>query len=132
MTDAPLVEIIVDFQDPNASHDQQEKLTQNLLQQLRGLDDVEVDRLTDPHPPDGSRGGAFLWGLLQAKVSYDNIKTVLGFVGDRLGNKPLKVKVKRADGQEIELEASSRAELEAAADIAERFAQLGTPATPGN
>jgi hypothetical protein len=123
MTDAPLVEIIVDFQDPSASDDQQEKVTQNLYQQLRGLDNIEVDRVTDPNPPDGNRGGAFLWGLLQAKASYDSIKTVLGFVGDRLGDKPIKVKVKLANGQEIELEASSRVELDAAADIAERFAQ---------
>jgi ferric-dicitrate binding protein FerR (iron transport regulator) len=116
MTDASQVEIPVeiffDFQDASASDDQQETTTQNLYQQLRKLDDIEVERVADPNPPEGNRGAAFLWGLLQAKVSYDSVKAMFGFMGDRLGNKPIKVKVKRADGQEIELEASSRVELD--------------------
>jgi hypothetical protein len=127
MTAISTVQITFDFQAIDSSDDQQEKLTQNLYQQLvsleRSLEDVEINRVEDPNPPDGNRGAAFLWGLLQAKVSYDSIKTVCGFVGDRLGNKPIKVKAKFADGREIDIEASSRVELDAAAETIERLSQ---------
>jgi hypothetical protein len=45
----------------------------------------------------------------------------LGFVGDRLGNKPIKIKVKLADGREMEIEASSREELRAAEETIARL-----------
>ncbi len=49
-------------------------------------------------------------GVLTTEVSVENIKKVLGFIGDRLGDKPMIIKVKVGD-QEVEIEAKSRQEL---------------------
>jgi glucose-6-phosphate dehydrogenase assembly protein OpcA len=48
--------------------------------------------------------------LLQAEVSFKSIKAFVGFLGDRLADKPVKVKVKVGD-KETEIEAKSRQEL---------------------
>ncbi|PSB22043.1 hypothetical protein C7B65_01095 [Phormidesmis priestleyi ULC007] len=124
MTIAPNVELTFTFQDPDLSPEKQEKLTQTLWQQMRSLEGVKVDRVADPNPPEGNRAlGAFLWGLLQAEVSVASLKNLFGFVGDRLGNKPIKIKAKFADGREIELEVSSREELAAAEETIKRLSQ---------
>jgi hypothetical protein len=118
------IELTIDFQDAT-NPDKQEKLTQNLWQQMRDIQGVKVDRMADPNPPEGSRAiGAFLWGLLQAEVSKESVKTVFGFLGDRLGDKPIKGKAKFSDGREFEFEASSRAELLAAEETIQRLAQI--------
>ncbi|MGV0026633.1 hypothetical protein [Phormidesmis priestleyi] len=114
----------IDFQD-ETNPEKQEKLTQNLWQQMRNIQGVKIDRISDPNPPEGSRAiGAFLWGLLQAEVSKESVKTLFGFLGDRLGDKPIKGKAKFSDGREFEFEASSRAELLAAEETIQRLAQI--------
>ncbi|KAM3089620.1 hypothetical protein ACKFKG_33305 [Phormidesmis sp. 146-35] len=124
MTTAPKIELTITFQDPDASPEKQEKLTQTLLQQMRSLEDVNVDRVTDPNPPEGSRAvGSFLWGLLKAEASVASLRTLFGFLGDRMGNKPIKIKAKFADGREVELEASSREELAAAEETIKRLSR---------
>jgi hypothetical protein len=61
--------------------------------------------------------------LLQAKVGLDGVKGLIGFLDDRFGNKPIKIKVKFADGRECEIEASSRAELLAAEQTINRLSK---------
>ena len=87
------------------------------------MDGVKVDRVPDPNPPEGSKAMfSFLWGLLQAEVSVASIKNLFGFLGDRIGNKPIKIKAKFGDGREFEVEASSREELLAAEETIKRLA----------
>ncbi|KAM3113607.1 hypothetical protein [Phormidesmis sp. 146-33] len=118
------IELTIDFQDSTKA-EKQEKLTQTLWEQMKKMPGVKVDRVSDPNPPDGSRAiGAFLWGLLQAEVSVESVKTLFGFLGDRLGDKPIKGKAKFPDGREFEFEASSRAELLAAEETIQRLAQI--------
>ena len=109
MTDQ--IELTIDFQD-STSIAKQEKLTQTVWEQIKKMPGVKVDRVVDPNPPEGSRAiGAFLWGLLQAEVSTKSVKTVFGFLGDRLGDKPIKGKAKFSDGREFEFEAIATATL---------------------
>jgi hypothetical protein len=122
MSESQIISLTIEFTDPNLDDDRQEALTQSLYQDMRELPGVTVDRVEDQTEETGRRGaGAFLWGLLQAKVGLDGVKSLLGFVGDRLGNKPIKIKVKLADGREMEIEASSREELRAAEETIARL-----------
>lgn len=124
MSTAPKLELTLSFQDAE-SPEKQEKLTQTLWQQMRQIDGVKVDRVSDDNPPEGSRTfGAFLLGLLKATVTLDGLKSLFGFLGDRLGNKPIKIKAKFADGREVELEASSREELALAEETLMRLSQM--------
>lgn len=124
MSTAPKLELTLSFQDAE-SPEKQEKLTQTLWQQMRQIDGVKVDRVSDDNPPEGSKTfGAFLLGLLKATVTLDGLKSLFGFLGDRLGNKPIKIKAKFADGREVELEASSREELALAEETLMRLSQM--------
>ena len=123
MTDSPNVELTIAFTDSELDSEELNDQAQNLLEQLRDLDEVEtVDRVVDPNPPMGNKaGGGFLVGLLTTQVNPANFKKLGAFLGDRLGNKPIKLKVKAPDGREMELEASSQAEFDYAYQKAQDF-----------
>ena len=118
-----LVSLELDFQD-DAPEATQEKLTVSLYQQLQKVPGLKVDRVAEV-APDGSRSsGRFLWGLLQAEVGIPGIKDLFGFLGDRLGDKPIVIKAKFADGRVFEVTAHSRAELAAGRETLEMMAKF--------
>jgi hypothetical protein len=55
--------------------------------------------------------------VLTAEVSIKNVKGFLSFLGDRLGDKPMKISIKAGD-KEVNIEAKSRQELLEAERIA--------------
>ena len=118
-----LVSLELDFQD-DAPEATQEKLTVSLYQQLQKVPGLKVDRVAEV-ASDGSRSsGRFLWGLLQAEVGIPGIKDLFGFLGDRLGDKPIVIKAKFADGRVFEMTAHSRAELAAGRETLEAMAKI--------
>lgn len=102
--------------------EERDEQAQQLLTELRQMDEVEtVDRILDPNPPEGNKAiGGFLVGLLMAEVSVANAKKLMGFLGDRLSNKPIELSVE-ANGKKLSVKASSREELEAAIKAAKDF-----------
>jgi len=119
MTDARTVQLTFAVNDPELDDEERQEIAQKLLRQLKQLDEVEkVGRAEDSNLEEGSRSVlATLVGVLTAEVSVENVKKVLGFVGDRLSDKPIIIKVKVGE-QEVEIEAKSRKELEEAEKVA--------------
>ena len=116
------VELTVGFNDPNLDCEERAAQAQTLWAELQDREEVEaLGRVPDPNPPEGNKGGSFLMGLLTAEVSLANVRKLLGFLGERLGNKPIKLKVKAPDGRELELEASSQDEFNFAYQKAQDF-----------
>ena len=122
MTETSNVKLTIAFNDPDLDSEELEEQAQNLLAQLRCLDEIEtVDRVLDPNPPVGNKAvGGILVGLLTAQVNKENAQKVIGFLGDRLGNKAIELEVE-ANGKKLKVKASSREELEAAIEAAQRF-----------
>lgn len=122
MTDASNVKLTIAFNDPDLDAEEKDEQVQNLLTQMKELDEVEaVNRVLDPNPPEGNKAlGGILVGLLTAEVSPANIKALFGFLGDRLGNKPIELEVE-ANGKKLKVKASSQAELKAAIEAAQKF-----------
>ena len=116
------IKLTIAFNDSNLDNDELEAQAQNLLAQMRDLDEVEtVDRVLDPNPPKGNKAiGGMLVGLLTAQVNLANAQKLLGFLGDRLGNKTIELEVE-ANGKKLKVKASSREELEAAIAAAQKF-----------
>ena len=112
MTDDYTIQFTFAIDDPELDDDRRLKIATNLLQELRGLDEVEkADRAEYLNPePGGKLGFATLIGVLTAEVSIKNIKTFLAFLGDRLGDKPIELTVKVGD-KEVSIKAKSRQEL---------------------
>lgn len=123
MTDVLNVKLIIGFNDPDLDDEEKNEQAQKLLQEIRELDEIEVaELLPDPNPPAGNKAfGGILAGFLMAEVSPANLKKLFGFLSDRFGNKPMKLKVKATDGRELEIEASSKEEFEYIKQQAEEF-----------
>ncbi len=123
MTNAPNVELLIQFDDPALDLDERDAEVQKLLNQMKQMDEVEeVNRVLDPNPPEGNKAlGGFLVGMLMAEVSPKNIKTLFQFLGDRLGGKQIEMIVKAPDGRELNIKASSQAEFEFARQQAQEF-----------
>jgi hypothetical protein len=122
MTTHANVRLTIAFNDPELDLEEQDEQAQQLLTELKQMDEVEtVDRVLDPNPPEGNKAiGGFLVGLLTAEASVDNAKKLMGFLGDRLSNKPIELSVE-ANGKKLSVKASSREELEAAIKAAQDF-----------
>lgn len=116
------IKFTIAFNDPDLDSEELEEQAQNLLNQMRELDEVEtVDRVLDPNPPAGNKAvGAILVGLLTAQVNKENARNLLCFLGDRLGNKPIELEVE-VNGKKLKVKASSQAELMAAIEAAQKF-----------
>ena len=122
MTPDSNVKFTIAFNDPNLDSDELEAQAQNLLAQMRDLDEIEtVDRVLDPNPPKGNKAiGGILVGLLTAQVNKENAQKLMGFLGDRLSSKPIELEVE-ANGKKLKVKASSQAELEMAIAAAQKF-----------
>ncbi|MGI0488190.1 hypothetical protein ACN4EK_22340 [Pantanalinema rosaneae CENA516] len=107
------IELTLRLCDPEADEEELDRKVRSLRNELADMDEVAaVERIADPNIPEHSKaGGNFLIDLLRVDISPANCLKVLTFLGDRLGNKPLKLKVKTPSGKELELEASSREEF---------------------
>jgi len=98
------------------------KLAKQLLPELRDLDEVvRADRTEDLNPEANSKPGfATVIGFLTAVITFENLTKFIEWLSDRLKDKPIKLSVKVGD-EEINLEASSRQELEELERIALRL-----------
>lgn len=118
----PSINITIKFNDPDLEPEEQEQQVQRLMTELKQMDEVEtVDHVLDPNPPEGNKAlGGFLAGLLVTEVNVANAKKLMGFLGDRLGGKPIEMTVE-ANGKKLVVKAHSREELEAAIKAAKDF-----------
>ena len=116
------IKLAIAFNDPDLEPEERDEQAQRLLAELKQVDEVEsVERMLDPNPPEGNKSlGGFLVGMLLAEVNPANGKKLLGFLGDRLGGKPIELSVE-ANGRKLTVKAHSREELEAAIKAAQDF-----------
>ncbi|MEH2146092.1 hypothetical protein [Nostoc sp.] len=89
------VQITIALQEPDLDDDELQAQTQRLLQQMLELDEVEDASLfREAEAPVGSKSLTGLAvGWLTAQVNAKNIKALMGFLGDRLGNKTIELEI---------------------------------------
>lgn len=122
MTANSNIKFTITFNDPDLDAEEKDEQAQRLIAELKEIDEVDtVGRVLDPNPPEGNKAlGGFLAGLLMAEVNVANAKKLMGFLGDRLGGKPIELAVE-ANGKKLTVKAHSREELEAAIKAAQDF-----------
>jgi hypothetical protein len=116
------VKLTLNFNDPDSGAEERDEQVQQILNELKQMDEVEsVGRVLDPNPPGGNKAlGGFLAGLLMAEINVANAQKLMGYLGDRLGGKPIELSVE-ANGKKLTVKAHSREELEAAIKAAQDF-----------
>ncbi len=122
MTDQQTIQFTFAVNDPELDDEERQEIAQKLLRELRQLDEVEnADFAKDSKLEPGAKSVlATIVGVLTAEVSIENIQKVLGFIGDRIPNKPVVIQVKVGE-QEVEIEAKSRKQLEDAQRVARQL-----------
>ena len=110
--DETIIKFTFGLDNPELEDEERLKFSKKLLRELRDLDEVErADRTEDLAPEAGSKPGfATLIGTLTAEVGLKNIKGFLGFLGDRLQDKPIKGSIAVGENK-VEFEVKSRQEL---------------------
>lgn len=114
------VKLTITLKDSNLDEEELDEITQNLLHQMSELEEVKVERVLDPSPPERCKGAGFLVGMLTAEVNAKNIKAALGFLSDRLSGKTIEMEVE-ANGRKLKVKTSSQQELLAAIQAAQQF-----------
>lgn len=113
------VKLMIVFVDPELEPEELDEQAQRFMAELK--DEIEMKRVFDPHPPEGNKSlGGFLVGLLISEVNVENAKKLMGFMGDRLGGKPIEFTVE-GNGKKLSVKANSREELELAIKAAQEF-----------
>ncbi|NEQ33461.1 MAG: hypothetical protein F6K04_21105 [Leptolyngbya sp. SIO4C5] len=89
--------------DDAMSKAQQEAFTEMLFRELNGFDEVErVERVADPEVPTGGMGAQWLWSVLTAEVTVENIGKLAKEVQERLPGKPIEFSIEaNADGKKV-------------------------------
>ncbi|MDJ0899879.1 MAG: hypothetical protein QNJ55_13830 [Xenococcus sp. MO_188.B8] len=110
--DEKIIQFTFGLNEPELEDEERLKISKKLLRELRNLDEVErADRTEDLNPEAGSKPGfATLMGTLTAQVSFNHILGFLSFLGDRLGDKPIKGSI-AVGNNKVEFEVKSRQEL---------------------
>ena len=121
MSENSIIKFTIAFNDPDLDSEERDEQAQRFMNELKQMDEVEVDRVLDPNPPEGNKAvGAILVGLLTTQVNKENAQKLMGFLGDRLGGKPIELSIE-ANGKKLTVKAHSREELEAAIKAAQDF-----------
>ena len=121
MSENSNIKFTIAFNDPDLDSEERDEQAQRFMNELKQMDEVDVNRVLDPNPPEGNKAiGGMLVGLLTAQVSPINAQKLMGFLGDRLGNKAIELEVE-ANGKKLKVKASSQAELMAAIEAAQKF-----------
>ncbi|MEH1814331.1 MAG: hypothetical protein V7L09_18150 [Nostoc sp.] len=115
------VKLTIALSNSDLDAEEQEREARNLLREIKDLDVESAELVAATEIPQGAKSvGGFLVGVLQAEVSLANFKKLLGFLGDRLGNKTIELEVE-ANGKKLKVKASSQEELNAAIEQAQKF-----------
>jgi hypothetical protein len=124
MTEQANVQIAIAIQNTDLDNEELQEATQNLREQIEESEIVEtVDLVAVAKAPEGSKAfGGFILGLLVTEVNPANLKKFMGFLSDRLGDKPIELALKTPDGRELNLKASSRQEFEFVLQKAQEWA----------
>jgi hypothetical protein len=122
MNSSNLIALTITFIDPDLTSEELDDEVVQLLGELSDRSDIEsVDRVRDPNPPDGNKSvGGFLTGLLKAEVNPANALKVLGYLGDRLGNKQISFEAE-VNGTKMKVSAYSQEEAKFAMGQIEEF-----------
>lgn len=115
MEDSTIAQFTFGLDAPDVEERERLQFARQLLPELRQADAVErADRLEDVISEEGAKGFATLAGWLTAEVSVKNITGFLTWMGGRVADKPVKMKVKVGD-REVELETDKLTDPEATA-----------------
>ena len=116
------IALTITFTDPELTAAERNEQAVWLLKELGDNRDIEkVERVRDPHPPEGNKsGGGFLVGVLTAEITGAAIQKVFHSLRSRLSKQHIVVEVE-VNGVKMKVEASTPMEVVICLQEAEAF-----------
>ncbi len=101
------VQVTITLSDPQLKDEELQEAVENLQLELKEVEGVtEADLIPLQQALSDSKGiGGFVLGMLKALVSPKNLKTLVGFLGNNLFGRTVKIKAE-GNGKILELELS--------------------------
>lgn len=124
MTSQSNIEITISLVDASLSDEELQEEVENLLPQLEEVDGVEQVNLVpvEQAPPNSKALGGYLLGTLKTLVDVARVKPLFDFLGRMVRPKPVtKMSVKKSDGTELTIEASTPEDFDRAYQKAQEF-----------
>ena len=115
-------QVTITLLDPQLKDEALQEATQNLKLELEEVQGVTESSLipVEQAPPNSKGIGGFLLGKLKALVNPEYLNTLVGFLGNNLFGRKVKIKVE-GNGRKLELELSRPEDIDKVMPQVERF-----------
>ena len=126
MLDTFNIKLTISFIDPELDEEDKDTEIQNLLRDMRELDEIEdVERLVDSQIPENSKSltGKALAGVI-AIFKSENTKKIWSFLTERLNSKQIEMSLEAPDGRKINVKARTQEEFQVVMREAQEFLKV--------
>ncbi|GGA45048.1 hypothetical protein [Okeania sp. KiyG1] len=109
------IQLTITLSDSKLEEDKLEEDTRYILSEIEGFDGVQKADLIsiETAEPGAKNIGGFLVGILTAEINAKNLKALVGYLGDRLSGKTVKIKAE-GNGRKIDIEVGNMEDLKKA------------------
>ena len=117
------LKVTISIANSDLDNEELQEEIQNWLEQIEDNEIAETAELVavSQAPKEAKTFGGFILGMLTAEVNPANIKKLMKFLSDRLGNKQIELTVESPDGRKLNLKASSKEEFDYAFQKAQEW-----------
>ncbi|NEQ35769.1 MAG: hypothetical protein F6K40_05500 [Okeania sp. SIO3I5] len=116
------IQLTITLSDPKLKEDRLQEDTENMLSEIKEFDGVQkADLMPIEKAEPGSKSiGGFLIGILTAEINAKNIKALVGYLGNNLYGKTIKINAE-GNGRKIDIEVRNLEDLNKALAEVDNF-----------
>ncbi len=116
------IQLTITLSDPQLEEEQLQTDTENMLSEIQEFDGVQkADLMPIEKAEPGSKSiGGFLVGILTAEINAKNLKALVGYLGNNLYGKTIKIKAE-GNGRKLDLEVRNLEDLNKALAEVDNF-----------
>ncbi|NEO56289.1 MAG: hypothetical protein F6K54_26315 [Okeania sp. SIO3B5] len=116
------IQLTITLSDLKLEEERLQEDTRNILSEIQVFDGVQKADLIsiEKAEPNAKSIGGFLVGILTTEINAKNLKALVGYLGDRLYGKTLKIKAE-GNGRKIDIEVGNLEDLKKALAEVDNF-----------
>ncbi|NES77383.1 MULTISPECIES: hypothetical protein [unclassified Okeania] len=116
------IQLSITLSDQKLEEEDLQTDTENILSEIEKFDGVQKADLIsiEKAEPNTKSIGGFLVGILTAEINAKNLKALVGYLGDRLSGKTVKIKAE-GNGRKIDIEVGNLEDLNKALAEVDNF-----------
>ncbi len=119
------IQLTITLSDPQLEEEQLQTDTENTLSEIKKFDGVQKADLVpvETAEPGAKSIGGFLVGILTAEINAKNLKALVGYLGNNLYGKTIKIKAE-GNGRKLDIEVRNLEDLNKALAEVDNFLKV--------